>query len=52
MADIVLQVAGREVTITHPDKVVFPPGENTAGITKGDLVHYYLDVAEGASTLR
>lgn len=48
MADVVLQVAGREVTITHPDKVVFPPGEDTAGVTKADLVHYYLDVAEGA----
>lgn len=43
-ADLVLQVAGRDVTITHPDKVIFPD----SGITKGNLVHYYLDVAEGA----
>ncbi|MFD6195409.1 non-homologous end-joining DNA ligase [Mycobacteriaceae bacterium NPDC060252] len=43
-----LQVAGRDVTITHPDKVIFPSGENTAAITKGDLVNYYLDVADGA----
>ncbi|MBB4855270.1 DNA primase [Mycobacteroides chelonae] len=48
MADLVLQVAGREVAITHPDKVIFPPGNTTAGITKGDLVQYYLDVADGA----
>lgn len=40
----VLEVAGREVTITHPDKVVFPDG----GHTKLDLVTYYLAVAEGA----
>lgn len=40
----VLEVAGREVTITNPDRVVFPAG----GITKLDLVHYYLAVAEGA----
>ena len=40
----VLQVAGREVTITHPDKVVFPAG----GHTKLDLVRYYLAVADGA----
>ncbi len=39
-----LEVAGREVVITHPDKVVFAAG----GITKLDLVRYYLAVAEGA----
>src|SRR6266566_652805 len=40
----VLEVAGREVTITNPDKVFFPQ----AGYTKLDLVKYYLAVAEGA----
>ncbi|HYN96823.1 MAG TPA: DNA polymerase domain-containing protein, partial [Pilimelia sp.] len=35
---------GRAVTITHPDKVVFPAG----GHTKLDLVRYYLAVADGA----
>jgi bifunctional non-homologous end joining protein LigD len=40
----VLQVAGREVTITNPDKLLFP----AAGHTKLDLVQYYLTVAEGA----
>ena len=39
-----LEVSGHEVTVTHPDKVVF--GE--LGLTKLDLVTYYLDVAEGA----
>jgi bifunctional non-homologous end joining protein LigD len=39
-----LEVAGREVVITHPDKVVFAAG----GTTKLDLVRYYLAVAEGA----
>ncbi|MGD9902053.1 MAG: non-homologous end-joining DNA ligase [Vicinamibacterales bacterium] len=37
-------VEGREVTITHPDKVLFP----AHGYTKRDLVHYYLAVAEPA----
>jgi DNA ligase D-like protein (predicted polymerase) len=37
----ILQVAGREVTITHPERVVFP----RAGHTKLDLVNYYLSVA-------
>jgi bifunctional non-homologous end joining protein LigD len=40
----VLEVAGREVTITNPDKMVFPFG----GHTKLDLVRYYLAVADGA----
>src|SRR5438552_10589908 len=40
----VLEVAGREVTITNPDKVFFAG----AGTTKLDLVNYYLAVAEGA----
>jgi DNA ligase D-like protein (predicted polymerase) len=39
-----LEIAGREVTITNPDKLVFPVG----GHTKLDLVHYYLAVADGA----
>src|ERR671921_1854859 len=41
---LVLDVAGREVTVSNPDKVVFPD----AGHTKLDLVRYYLAVAEGA----
>ena len=40
----ILDVAGREVTITNPDKVVFASG----GLTKLDLVRYYLAVADGA----
>jgi bifunctional non-homologous end joining protein LigD len=40
----VLEVAGREVKITNPDKVFFP----RTGHTKLDLVRYYLAVADGA----
>jgi DNA ligase D-like protein (predicted polymerase) len=43
-----LEVAGRQVTITHPDKVVFERQGNTGPYTKLDLVRYYLSVAEGA----
>ena len=39
-----LEVGGREVAVTNPDKVVFPD----AGITKLDLIRYYLAVADGA----
>jgi bifunctional non-homologous end joining protein LigD len=40
----VLEIDGRTVTITNPDKVFFP----RTGHTKLDLVNYYLHVADGA----
>jgi bifunctional non-homologous end joining protein LigD len=40
----VLEIAGREVTISNPDKVFFPK----TGHTKMDLFRYYLAVADGA----
>ena len=40
----VIDVAGREVPISNPGKVYFPE----AGITKLEVVQYYLAVAEGA----
>jgi DNA ligase D-like protein (predicted polymerase) len=43
-----LEVAGHEVTITHPDKVVFERHGRSCPRTKLDLVRYYLSVADGA----
>ena len=40
----VVEIAGREVMISNPDKPYFP----RAGHSKLDLVHYYAAVAEGA----
>jgi bifunctional non-homologous end joining protein LigD len=40
----VVEIAGREVGVSNPDKVFFP----STGHTKIDLVRYYLAVAEGA----
>jgi DNA ligase D-like protein (predicted polymerase) len=40
----VLAVAGREVAITHPGRVLFPQPK----FTKLDLARYYIAVAEGA----
>lgn len=42
----VLEIGGREVAITNPDKVYFP----AAGHTKLDVVRYFLSVADGALT--
>jgi len=41
---VVLEVEGREVAITNPEKIFFP----RAGHTKLDLARYYEAVAEGA----
>jgi DNA ligase D-like protein (predicted polymerase) len=41
---VVLDVAGREVAVSNPGKVYFPE----AGITKLEVVQYYLAVADGA----
>ncbi|OHV06527.1 non-homologous end-joining DNA ligase [Mycobacterium talmoniae] len=43
-ARLALDVGEHQVVITHPDKVVFPEH----GITKLDLIRYYLAVADGA----
>ena len=43
-AETFLEIDGHEVRVSSPDKVVFPE----PGLTKVDLVRYYLDVAEGA----
>jgi len=40
----IVTVAGREVAVSNPSKVLFPE----AGISKLDLVQYYLAVADGA----
>ena len=39
-----IEVGGREVAVSNPGKVYFPE----AGITKLEVVNYYLSVAEGA----
>ena len=43
-AETFIEVDGADVRVSHPDKVVFPQ----AGLTKLDIVEYYLAVAEGA----
>ncbi|HKU14034.1 MAG TPA: non-homologous end-joining DNA ligase [Steroidobacteraceae bacterium] len=40
----ILTLAGREVAISHPDKLLFPKPKHT----KLDLAHYYVAVADGA----
>jgi DNA ligase D-like protein (predicted polymerase) len=51
MADssgVTLEVGGREVLVTHPDKVVFPAADGWPAVSKLDLVNYYGAVAGAA----
>jgi bifunctional non-homologous end joining protein LigD len=42
-----VEAAGIDVRVSSPSKVYFPPHGGREAITKLDLVHYYLAVAEG-----
>ena len=42
MSEEILQVGRRRVRVTHPERNLFP-GD---GVTKGDLAHYYVAVAD------
>jgi bifunctional non-homologous end joining protein LigD len=41
---LIMDIVGREVTVSNPGKVFFPE----AGYTKLDLINYFLSVADGA----
>src|SRR5918997_1723384 len=42
-----LDADGRDLRVTSPDRVIFPPTERTGAITKLDIVRYYLAVGDG-----
>jgi bifunctional non-homologous end joining protein LigD len=46
-ASEILAVGGREIRITHPDKLYF---SEKVRLTKRDLVQYYVSIASGALT--
>ncbi|MDT5017974.1 MAG: hypothetical protein QOD39_4134, partial [Mycobacterium sp.] len=47
-ASLSLDVGGHQVSVTNPDKVVFPDFNGRPSVTKLDLIEYYLAVADGA----
>ncbi len=47
-ASLSLDVGGQQVSVTNPDKVVFPDFNGRPSVTKLDLIDYYLAVADGA----
>ncbi|MGX5696019.1 DNA polymerase domain-containing protein [Agromyces soli] len=48
----IIEVDGHAIRVSHPDKLVFPEAAGRSGegrgLTKRDLVEYYLAVADGA----
>jgi DNA ligase D-like protein (predicted polymerase) len=47
MSDAYVEAGGRELRVSSPDRVIFPPTERTAAVTKLDVVNYYLAVGDG-----
>jgi DNA ligase D len=42
-----IDVAGRELRVSSPDRVIFPATEHSGEVTKLDVVRYYLAVGDG-----
>ena len=42
-----VDAGGRELRVTSPERVIFPPRERSDAVTKLDIVEYYLAVSEG-----
>jgi DNA ligase D len=43
----IVDAGGRDVRVSNPDRVIFPPTERSTAVTKLDIVQYYLAVGEG-----
>jgi DNA ligase D len=42
-----VDAGGRELRVSNPERVIFPPADHSAEVTKLDIVQYYLSVADG-----
>jgi DNA ligase D-like protein (predicted polymerase) len=45
--ETILDAGGRDLRVSNPDRVIFPPTDRTAPVTKLDIVNYYLSVGAG-----
>src|SRR3954468_20067081 len=43
----IIDAGGRELRVSSPDRVIFPPTERSGPISKLDIVRYYLEVGDG-----
>jgi DNA ligase D len=47
LPETIVDADGRDLRVSNPDRVIFPPTERTAPVTKLDIVNYYLAVGDG-----
>jgi DNA ligase D len=47
LPETIVEAGGRDLRVSNPDRVIFPPTERTAPVTKLDIVNYYLAVDDG-----
>jgi DNA ligase D len=45
--EVIVDAGGRDLRVSNPGRVIFPPTERSAPLTKLDIVEYYLAVADG-----
>jgi DNA ligase D len=45
--EAMVDAGGRELRVSNPSRVIFPPTERSAAVTKLDIVSYYLAVGDG-----
>src|SRR6202162_574685 len=45
--ETIVDTGGRDVRVSNPDRVIFPPTERSRAIAKLDIVNYYLAVGDG-----
>jgi DNA ligase D len=45
--ETIVDAGGRDLRVSNPDRVIFPPTEHTAPVSKLDIVNYYLAVEDG-----
>jgi DNA ligase D len=45
--EVIVDAGGRDLRVSNPSRVIFPPTERTGPVTKLDIVSYYLAVEDG-----
>jgi DNA ligase D len=45
--ETIVDAGGRDLRVSNPDRVIFPPTERSEALTKLDIVNYYLAVDDG-----
>jgi DNA ligase D len=45
--EVIVDAGGRDLRVSNPGRVIFPPTDQSTAVTKLDIVNYYLAVAEG-----